>query len=78
MDYKAKIMEFFISKNKAEGLSYDTDLFKGGFINSLFALEMVVYLEKTFDIKIKNKDITEKNFKTIENIAKVVMSYKGE
>lgn len=78
MDYKAKIMEFFVNKNKSEGLSYDTDLFKGGFINSLFALEMVVYLEKTFDIKIKNKDITEKNFKTIENIANIVMSYKGE
>ncbi len=78
MDCKEKIMEFFISKNKAENLKYDTDLFKGGFINSLFALEMVVYLEKTFKIKIKNKDITEQNFKTIDNIAKVVMSYKGE
>ncbi len=78
MDCKEKIMEFFISKNKAENLKYDTDLFKGGFINSLFALEMVVYLEKTFKIKIKNKDITEQNFKTIDNIAKVVMSYIGE
>ena len=78
MDCKEKIMEFFISKNKAENLKYDTDLLKGGFINSLFALEMVVYLEKTFKIKIKNKDITEQNFKTIDNIAKVVMSYIGE
>ena len=78
MDCKEKIMEFFISKNKAENLKYDTDLFKGGFINSLFALEMVVYLEKTFKIKIKNKDITEQNFKTIDNIAKVVMSYIDE
>lgn len=78
MDCREKIMEFFINKNKANGLKYDTDLFKGGFINSLFALEMVVYLEKTFKIKIKNKDITEQNFKTIDNIAKVVMSYKGE
>ena len=71
-EIKDKIMEFFKMNNKAEGLTDDTDLFKGGYVNSLFALQMVMYLEETFKIKIKNKEITEKNFKTIESIAQVV------
>ena len=72
-----KIMEFFKMNNKAEGLTEDTDLFKGGYVNSLFALQMVMYLEETFKIKIKNKEITEKNFKTIQSIAQVVQRALG-
>ena len=43
----------------------------GASINSLFALEMVLFLE-TFKIKISNKEISEKNFRTIDSIAAVV------
>lgn len=69
-----KILEFFIEKKKADGLSFDTDLFKGGYIDSLFALEMVVYLEDTFHIRLRNADISEANFRTIDAIAAVVDS----
>lgn len=69
---KESIMEFFRINGKADGLTEETDLFKGGYVNSLFALQMVMYLEQTFHIKIKNKEITEKNFKTIGSIAQVV------
>jgi acyl carrier protein len=33
---------------------------------------MVVFLDDTFKIKIKNKEINEKNFRTIDNIVQVV------
>ena len=73
MDYRSAIMEFFLEKGVADGLNYSDDLFSGGFINSLFALEIVTYLESTFKIRIKNKDITEENFRTIDNIAELVL-----
>lgn len=72
-----RILEFFRSKGKSAGLEFDTDLFKCGFINSLFALEMVVYLEKTFGVRIKNSEITEENFRTISSIAGVVNRARG-
>lgn len=74
MTTQERILEFFKSK-KLEGIENDTDLFKGGYVNSLFALEIVMFLEKEFKIKIKNKDITEKNFKTVDNIAQTVEKY---
>ena len=50
----------------------DTDLFKGGYIDSLFAFEMVVYLEETFGVRIPDKAITEDNFRTIAAIAALI------
>lgn len=73
-----KILEFFKSKGKSTGLEFDTDLFKTGFVNSLFALEMVVYLEKAFGVRIRNSEITEENFRTISSIAGVVNRARGE
>ena len=73
MTTEERILEFF--KAKGNDINVDTYLFKGGYVNSLFALEVVMYLEKEFKIKIKNKDITEKNFKTVAQIAKTVENY---
>ncbi len=73
MEITEKVLGFF--KEKGQEVSADTDLFKGGYVNSLFALEIVMYLEKEFGIKFKNKDITEKNFKTVETIADTVKKY---
>lgn len=74
MTTQERIMEFFKLKNITD-IQTDTDLFKGGYVNSLFALEIVMFLEKEFKIKIKNKDITEKNFRTIDSMAAVIEKY---
>ena len=74
MNTQERIIRFFEEKG-INGIAADTDLFKGGYVNSLFALEMVMYLEKEFGIKIKNKDIKEKNFKTVECIKETVERY---
>ena len=72
MDTREKILEFFKNNKKADGLTYDTELFKGNYVNSLFALQMVMFIEKEFRIKLKHKDINEKNFHTINAIAELV------
>lgn len=74
MSTQERILKFFNEKG-INDISIDTDLFKGGYVNSLFALEIVMYLEKEFKIKMKNRDITEKNFKTVEAIAETVEKY---
>ena len=73
MSTQERILKFFTQKG--HDIATDTDLFNGGYVNSLFALEVVMYLEKEFGIKFKNKDITEKNFKTVETIAQTVEKY---
>ena len=75
-EIKERIMKFFRENGAKEDLTDTTDLFKGGYVNSLFALQMVMFLEKEFSIKIPKKEISEKNFKTIEKIAQVVARAK--
>ena len=75
LSIQERIMRFFVEKGKADGLDPGADLFKGGFVDSLFALEIVAYIEKEFKIRLKNKDINENNFKTVENMAAVVGRY---
>ncbi|MBR5329709.1 MAG: acyl carrier protein [Firmicutes bacterium] len=73
---KEVIRKFFAEKRKKEVPADDTDLFENGFVDSLFAIEIVVFLEKEFKIKIKNKEITKDNFRNINNIANVVANAK--
>ncbi len=73
MNTQERITQFFVEKNKYdENLTNDTDLLKSGYVNSLFALEIVMYLEKEFKIRIKRRDITNENFSTINNMAALV------
>ncbi len=72
-EYKEKIREFLKKNKKIETLADDDDLFKRGFVNSIFALQLVNFLEKTFKIKFNNKDITENNFRSINKITETIM-----
>ena len=76
--YKNEIRNFFREKRKQTVPADDADLFENGFVDSLFAIEIVLFLEKAFKVKIKNKEITKDNFRNIDNIAAVVQRAKGK
>ena len=78
MDEIKESIRKFLEKNiKAENLSDGDDLFASGYVNSLFALQLITFIEKEFKLKIKNKDISEDNFRSINRIADTVMRIKG-
>ncbi|HBN85083.1 MAG TPA: D-alanyl carrier protein [Clostridiales bacterium] len=75
-DIKQKVRSF-LSKNKStEQIKDDDDLFEKGFVDSLFSLQLIMYLEKEFRLRIKNKDINEDNFCSIDKIAETVTRLK--
>ena len=71
-EIKERIYQFRTKLKKADGLEYDTELFKSKYITSLFALQIVQFIEKEFHIKLGRKDITEANFHTINAMAELV------
>ena len=77
METCQKILTFFIEEKKISGITPDTDLFAGGYVNSLFALEMVLFLEKTFSIKIPRKEMRRENFTTVQRMADLVERVQG-
>lgn len=75
MDTQERIIQFFVEKKKADGLSYDTELLKSKHINSLFALQIVLFVEKEFGVKLTKKEISVENFHSINAIAALVDSH---
>ena len=52
--------------------SNDIHLFDSGFVDSLGATTIVMYIEKEFDIQITQKDLMKYPMNTVEEIAAVV------
>jgi methoxymalonate biosynthesis acyl carrier protein len=50
----------------------DRDLFATGGLSSLFAMELVVYLEKSFDVVIMGTDLRLDNFRTVAAMTALV------
>lgn len=44
------------------------DIFERGIVNSLFAMQLVTFIELKFGIQVENEDLEITNFNTIENI----------
>lgn len=56
----------------------DTHLFDAGFLDSLGAVELVLFVEKEFGIEISQKDIVMFPMNTVREIADVVAQKLGQ
>jgi methoxymalonate biosynthesis acyl carrier protein len=71
-EMKTKIKAFLGRFFRKHELGDDEDIFTLGFVNSLFAMQLVMFLEKEFAVKVDNKDLDFDNFRTINAIAALV------
>lgn len=56
-------------------ITEDTPLISGGFIDSFSMTGVLVFLEKTFKIKIPDYDATPQNFNTVNSMTDLVKKY---
>lgn len=54
--------------------SDDDHIFRKGFVDSLFAVKLLSYLEQEFNIKIGNEDLNIENFHSVNQIISFVES----
>jgi acyl carrier protein len=69
---RATIRAFLGERLGTAALGDDQDLLASGLVNSLFALELVLFVEEEFAIKIENQDLERDNFKTINSLAQLI------
>jgi methoxymalonate biosynthesis acyl carrier protein len=65
---KAFLSRFFGNHD----LQADEDIFALGFVNSMFAMQLVLFIEQEFKITIENEDLEFDNFRTINSIANLI------
>lgn len=62
----------YLESRTATPWELDRDLFATGGLSSLFAMELVVYLEKSFDVVIMGTDLRLDNFRTVRAMTAMV------
>ena len=53
------------------------ELISGGVLNSLATLQLVTFLEDTFGVEIKAREVGIDNMNTLDDIASLVLSKQG-
>ncbi len=53
-------------------ISGSDDIFALGFVNSLFAMELVMFIEKEFAVTIPNGELQIDNFRTAQSMSALV------
>jgi acyl carrier protein len=72
IEIKKQISEFILGRFPQAEISDSDDIFALGFVNSLFAMELVMFIEKTFGITVPNEELKIDNFRTVELMADLV------
>lgn len=71
-----EVLQFLEAKTKIRW-DVDQDLFDKGVVTSMFAMELVVHLEKTYDITILGADLQLTNFRTVRAMVDLVSRLQG-
>jgi acyl carrier protein len=68
----AKIKKFLSRFFGNHELQEDEDIFALGFVNSMFAMQLVLFIEQEFQVTIENEDLDFDNFKTINAMTHLI------
>lgn len=69
---KEKLRAFLTQHISGRTIADDDQIFAAGFVNSMFAMQLVLFLEKNFRIAIANEDLELANFQSINAMAALV------
>ena len=73
-DIKEKIYGFLSDHFKDYQLKDDEDIFATGFINSMFAMQLVLFIEKEFQLTINDEELDFENFRTVNAMIRLIES----
>jgi len=74
---KEIISRFILDSINLRDLKEDDHLFETGIVNSLFAVQLMTFIEKTFGIEIGSDDLDIENFKSIKSTSEFVLKKNG-
>ncbi len=66
------IRSYILENISIPALDDDFDIFEAGIVNSLFAIELMTFLEKAFNIKVTMDDLDMENFKSVNATSQFV------
>jgi methoxymalonate biosynthesis acyl carrier protein len=74
---KETVKRFILSSITFTHLDDDDNLFESGIVNSLFAVQLMTFIEKTFSIEVGMDDLDIENFKSLNATTAFVLKKNG-
>ncbi len=74
---KDRIKNFILESINIPNLQDDDNLFESGIVNSLFAIQLMTFLEKTFNIEVTMDDLSMDNFESVNAASLFVERKQG-
>lgn len=74
---RTQITEFIQGRFPSLTIAPDDDIFALGFVNSLFAMELVMFLENTYAFAVPNEELNLDNFRTVAAMSALVRRHAG-
>jgi methoxymalonate biosynthesis acyl carrier protein len=71
-EIRAKLRTFIDQYFDSAELMDDGDIFKSGYVTSLFAVQLVLFVEENYHFQVDNEDLTLENFHSISALANLV------
>ena len=71
-EIETKVRSFlgkYVSDPEVDG---DLDLFSAGLVNSLYAMQLVLFIEQEYGIQVTNEDLDYENFKSVQAIVQFI------
>lgn len=68
----AAIRAFFEKYIRDDAFENDEDVFAAGLVNSLMAMQLVMFVEKEFQIAVADDDLDMENFRSVDRVAAFV------
>ena len=72
INLKEEIRNFLRKYIDENQFNDNTNIFTEGFVNSLFAMDLIVFMEKNYHFQINNDDLKMDNFKSVDSIAALI------
>jgi acyl carrier protein len=78
MDAVKEDIKAFLSRAlRNRAVADEQDIFAAGFVNSLFAMQLVMFVEKKFGVAVGDEDLDIENFKSVNAMAAFVAHKRG-
>ena len=71
------VKRFILSSISIAKLDDDDNLFESGIVNSLFAVQLMTFIERTFAIEVGMDDLDIENFKSLNATTAFVLQKNG-
>lgn len=81
METKNKIRGFLTQYIRNPDLQNDENIFEAGYVNSLFAMQLVLFIENDFGLELPTEELSLENFQSVDAMSDLIarhLAYNGQ